>query len=162
MTDQFSSLDYEMMDEALIEARKARDLHEVPVGAVLFSRGKIIARAHNLVESQTDATAHAEMLCVRQAMRALQDWRLLNTTLYTTLEPCAMCAGAILLSRVSRVVWAAVDPKQGAHGSWVNLFEKRHPMHRLEIVGGLREPCAARLMRLFFQKQRKAAWPRKN
>jgi len=162
MTHQFSSLDCQMMKEALIEACKARDLHEVPVGAILASEGKIIARAHNLVESQRDATAHAEMLCMRKAAAAFQSWRLLNTTLYITLEPCVMCAGAILLSRISRVVWGAADPRQGAHGSWIDLFEKKHPMHRLKIVGGLYGLRAAELMRLFFQKQRSVVWRASN
>ncbi len=162
MKRQFSSLDCEMMEEALVEASKAWDRDEVPVGAVIVSNGQIIARAHNLVESQKDATAHAEIMCMRKAAKVLQGWRLVNTTLYSTLEPCAMCAGAIFLFRVARVVWGAADPRQGAHGSWVNLFEKKHPMHQLEITGGLYEGRAGELMRIFFQKQRKKGWQKKH
>ncbi len=158
MVSQFSTSDCEMMEQALFEAKQASDLGEVPVGAVLVLKGEIIARGHNLTESQKDATAHAEMVCIRKGAKIVQDWRLLGTTLYTTLEPCAMCGGAILLSRLSRVVWAAPDCRHGANGSWVNLFEKKHPTHQLKIVGGLYEMRAAELMRLFFKKQRESGW----
>jgi len=110
------------MREALLEAQKAFDLGEVPIGAVLVRNGELIARAHNRVEMDRDATSHAEMLCIRQASASLQNWRLLDTTLYVTIEPCPMCAGAILQSRVKRVVWGAPNPLLGAAGSWVALL----------------------------------------
>ena len=155
MVSQFSTFDCEMMEQALFEAKQASDLGEVPVGAVLVLKEEIIARGHNLTESRKDATAHAEMICMREGAKIMRDWRLLGTTLYTTLEPCVMCGGAILLSRLSRVVWAAPDCRHGSNGSWVNLFEKKHPTHQLKIVGGLYEVRAAELMRLFFKKRRK-------
>ena len=146
--------DKKFMTEALILAKKAFDENEVPVGAVLVSNGVIVARAYNKVEQLCDATAHAELLCIRQLSQELKNWRLLNTTLYTTLEPCAMCAGALLLSRVTRVVWAAPDNRHGACGSWVNLLEKKHPTHTLLVEGGLFEEQAALLMKNFFQRRR--------
>lgn len=143
-----------MMKLALEEAKAAFEKEEVPVGAVLTHGEDILARAHNSMESKGDPTAHAEMLCIRKGADVLGDWRLLDATLYTTLEPCAMCGGAMLLSRLMRVVWAAPDLRHGAHGSWVDLFEKKHPTHQLEIVGGLYQDEAAKLMRLFFKRQR--------
>lgn len=142
------------MKEALKEAKKAFRADEVPVGAVLVHEGKVIARGHNQVELLKDATAHAEMLCITAGAVAFDNWRLLETTLYSTLEPCCMCAGALLLSRVSCLVWGAPDIRQGANGSWVNLFAAPHPCHQAVIrTGVLADECAA-LMREFFQKQR--------
>lgn len=149
-----TSEDQLMMEEALLEAEKAFQVQEVPVGAVLVHKGKIIARAHNLMETTKDPTAHAEVLCIREGSKILGDWRLLDATLYTTLEPCAMCGGAILLSRLKKVVWGAPDLRHGAHGSWVDLFENKHPTHELEIVGGVLEEQSADLMRTFFKQQR--------
>jgi tRNA(adenine34) deaminase len=147
--------DEKFMLEALKQAWKAFKADEVPVGAVLVLKGQVIARGHNQVELLKDATAHAEMLCITSGEMALENWRLAETTLYCTIEPCAMCAGAILLSRIPKLVWGAPDLRHGANGSWVDLFEKRHPMHNPEIVKGiLKEHCAA-LMKDFFQKQRK-------
>lgn len=143
------------MLEALKEAWKAFQAEEVPVGAVLVKDKKVIARGFNQVELLKDATAHAEMLCITAAETALDNWRLTNTTLYCTVEPCSMCAGAVLLSRVQTLVWGAPDLRHGANGSWVNLFEKTHPTHQVEIRKGiLSEPCSA-LLREFFQQQRK-------
>ena len=155
MVNHFSKFDFEMMEEALLEAQKAFDKEEVPVGAVLVLDGAIIARAHNLMETRKDPTAHAEIMCIRKGAAIVQDWRLLGATLYATLEPCVMCSGAMLLARLSRVVWGAPDLRHGAHGSWVDLFEQKHPTHQLEIVGGLHAKRVAELMRLFFKKQRK-------
>jgi tRNA(adenine34) deaminase len=146
--------DIRFMQEALKQARRAFDAAEVPVGAVLVLEGKVIARAYNQVELLQDATAHAEMLCLTAASGALGNWRLLQSTLYTTLEPCSMCAGAIILSRVGRLVWGAPDLRQGAQGSWVDLFDKPHPIHQVSVRGGvLKEECGA-LMREFFRLQR--------
>ncbi len=147
-------LDEQFMREALKEAKKAFALDEVPVGAVLVQNGKIIARGHNQVELLQDATAHAEMLCLTAGAGALENWRLTDTTLYSTLEPCCMCAGALLSARVKRLVWGAPDLRLGANGSWIDLFTKNHPMHTLEITSRILEAESAELMRSFFQKKR--------
>lgn len=142
------------MLEALKEAWKAFTAGEVPVGAVLVHKGSVIARGYNQVEMLQDATAHAEMLCITAGEAALENWRLLNTTLYCTAEPCAMCAGAMLLSRVPTLVWGTPDIRHGANGSWVDLFEKTHPTHTIKIKNGvLQEYCAA-LMKDFFAQRR--------
>lgn len=142
------------MQEALLEAQKAFEKKEVPVGAVLVFEGNIIARAHNLVESKKSALAHAEMLCLQTGAEILGNWRLLETTLYCTLEPCPMCAGAMIHSRIKRLVWGAPDVRCGAHGSWINLLDFPHPIHQIVVTGGvLREACAER-MKLFFKKRR--------
>lgn len=146
--------DERFMLEALKEAWKAYQNEEVPVGAVLVHQGRIIARGHNQVEMLKDATAHAEMLCMSAGEAALENWRLAETVLYCTIEPCSMCAGAMLLTRVPKLVWGAPDLRHGANGSWVDLFEKPHPTHALTIQKGvLQDPCAA-LMRDFFQRRR--------
>jgi len=147
-------LDKRFMQEALKEARKAFKLEEVPVGAVLVYEGKVIARAHNQVETLQDATAHAEMICITMGSSALGNWRLQNAILYCTIEPCAMCAGAMLLSRVQRVVWGARDLRHGANGSWVDLFEKKHPTHSLEITRGICEEECGAILQEFFRKRR--------
>ena len=143
------------MKEALKEAKKAFEKEEVPVGAVLVHSGKIIARGHNQVELLQDATAHAEMLCLTVGAASLENWRLTGTTLYCTLEPCAMCAGAILASRVDRLVWAAPDIRLGANGSWIDLFKIKHPMHSLEITSGVLQEESSFLLKSFFEKTRK-------
>ncbi len=142
------------MREALKEAKKAFERDEVPVGAVLVQNQRIIARGHNQVELLQDATAHAEMVCLSAGAGALGNWRLANTTLYCTLEPCCMCAGALLAARVKRLVWGAPDLRVGANGSWIDLFKNNHPMHTLEITPRVLEAEAADLMRTFFVKQR--------
>ena len=142
------------MKEALKEAKKAYANGEVPVGAVLVFENEIIARGHNQVELLQDATAHAEMLCITSAASSIGNWRLEGTTLYCTLEPCAMCAGALLASRIKRLVWAAPDLRLGANGSWVDLFAKKHPMHAIEVQGRILEEESAVLMRAFFQERR--------
>ncbi|MCO5576046.1 hypothetical protein L7F22_029853 [Adiantum nelumboides] len=110
------------MGEALCEARKAAASGEVPVGAVLVSQGRVVARAYNCVEKENDPTAHAEMICIRNTARRLGGWRLLNSILYVTLEPCPMCAGALLQARVGAVVWGAQNSLLGADGSWVRCY----------------------------------------
>lgn len=149
-----ASDDEKFMLEALKEAWKAYQEGEVPVGAVLVHRGKVIARAHNQVEMLKDATAHAEMLCITVGEAALENWRLADTTLYCTIEPCSMCSGAVLLSRVPTLVWGAPDIRHGANGSWVDLFEKPHPTHTVEIrKGPLQEECSW-MLREFFRSRR--------
>lgn len=149
--------DQRFMREALKEATHAYKLGEVPVGAVLVCGDRVIARGYNQVELLKDATAHAEMICLTAGASALQNWRLLETTLYCTLEPCSMCAGALLLSRVGRLVWGAPDFRHGAGGSWINLFSKPHPTHSLEVKSGILGAEAADLLRRFFQERRRSA-----
>lgn len=154
--------DERFMLEALKLAWKAFQADEVPVGAVLVKDGRVIARGHNQVELLKDATAHAEMLCITAGEAALENWRLADTILYCTIEPCSMCAGAMLLARVPVLVWGAPDIRHGANGSWINLFEKPHPTHTITVRQGiLQEQCAA-LMRDFFQKRRQQNELRKN
>ncbi|MBI2743756.1 MAG: nucleoside deaminase [Chlamydiales bacterium] len=143
------------MKEALKEAEKAFEKGEVPVGAVLVHDGKIIARAHNEVESQRDASAHAEMLCIKRGAHYLKNWRLEGATLYSTLEPCAMCAGALLLSRIETLVWGAKDLRHGADGSFIDLLSRKHPTHEIKVHSGVLQEESAALMRSFFQKRRK-------
>lgn len=149
-----SSDDERFMLEALKQAWKAQQAGEVPVGAVMVCEGRIVARGHNQVEMLKDATAHAEMLCMTAGAAALQQWRLADTILYCTIEPCSMCAGAVLLSRVPTVVWGAPDVRHGANGSWVDLFAKQHPTHSVTVRRGVLEEYAAMLLRDFFQKRR--------
>jgi tRNA(adenine34) deaminase len=146
--------DERFMLEALKQAWKAYCNLEVPVGAVLVKEGKIIARGHNQVEMLGDATAHAEMLCLSSGYGTLENWRLADTTLYCTMEPCAMCAGAMFLSRISRLVWGTKDLRHGANGSWVDLFEKKHPTHTLTITSGVLDSYSAELLTLFFKQRR--------
>lgn len=146
--------DEKFMLEALKEAWKAFNKDEVPVGAVLVHKGRVIARGYNQVEMLKDATAHAEMLCITAGEGSLENWRLADTTLYVTIEPCCMCAGAMLLSRIPTLVWGAPDLRHGANGSWVNLFEKNHPTHTMTVRKGVLEEYAATLLRDFFQKRR--------
>jgi len=150
----FSLNDLKFMGEALLEAQKAFECGEVPVGAVLVLEGQVIARSYNQMESQKDPSAHAELLCIRKGAQVLGDWRLLDTILYTTLEPCLMCAGALLLSRVKRIIWGAPDLRHGANGSFLNVFEAKHPTHEVFIEGGLMEEEAGKLMREFFKRRR--------
>jgi len=148
------STDLIFMREALKNAQKAYDFGEVPIGAILICQEKIIGSAHNQVESLIDATAHAEMLCLRQGAKALNNWRLTGCTLYTTVEPCPMCAGALISSRVDRVVWAAPDVRQGAGGSLISLLGQPHPIHTVEVTSGVLAEEAAELMKRFFQERR--------
>lgn len=135
-------------------ARKAEAADEVPIGAVVVKDGHIIARAWNQVEMLKDATAHAEMLAITQAEAALGDWRLAGCDLYVTKEPCPMCAGAIVLSRVRRVVFGCPDPKGGAAGGWINLLQAPPLNHRCDIAGGVLGEESAALLRQFFGKKR--------
>jgi tRNA(adenine34) deaminase len=126
----------------------------VPIGAVIVHEGEVIAAARNERELRNDPTAHAEMLALREASRHLESWRLLDTVLYVTLEPCAMCSGAIVLARVPRVVYAADDPKAGAAGSVLNVLAEPRLNHRPAVAGGLLAEEAAELLRAFFASRR--------
>ncbi len=143
------------MREALKEAWKAFEEKEVPIGAVIVKKGHIIARGHNQVELLQDATAHAELLCITSAEASVGNWRLTDTVLYSTIEPCIMCAGAVLLSRIPRIVWGAQDIRHGANGSWIDVFAKAHPTHTASIQGGVLEEWCKIPIQLFFQKRRK-------
>lgn len=138
------------MKLAIAEAKKAEELNEVPIGAMLVKDDKIIASAYNLRESKQQSTAHAEILAIDMACERLGTWRLENTTLYVTLEPCPMCAGALVLSRVERVVYGASDPKGGCAGTLMNLLQDKRFNHQAEVVGGvLEEECGALLSDFF-------------
>jgi tRNA(adenine34) deaminase len=142
------------MHEALRQAQKAYDANEVPVGAVVVREGKIIARSSNQVELLKDATAHAEMLALTQAEAAVGDWRLTDCDLYVTKEPCAMCAGALVHTRIRRVIFGCTDPTAGAAGSVMNLLQMPTLNHQCDITSGvLQDECAA-ILQNFFRKRR--------
>jgi len=154
MDERFSSQHNEFMRLALDEAERAPEHGDVPIGAVVVRRGEVLATAHNERELRQDPTAHAEILALQHAARALGSWRVLDATIYVTLEPCAMCAGAIVLARTPRVVFAADDPKAGACGSVLDVLSEPRLNHRPEVVGGvLAQECAA-LLRAFFSARR--------
>jgi tRNA(adenine34) deaminase len=148
--------DEAFMRLAIAEAERALEHDDVPIGAVVVRDGEVIGAGRNERELDQDPTAHAEILALRAAARAVGHWRVLDSTLYVTLEPCAMCAGAIVLARVPRVVFGTVDPKAGAAGSVLDVLGEPRLNHRPEVVGGvLAEPCAA-LLREFFLSRRRA------
>lgn len=146
--------DFQFMQEALKEAKKGFEKGEVPVGAVLVYQNQMIASFYNQVETLIDATAHAEMLCVKKGAEVLGNWRLTGCTLYTTLEPCPMCAGALISARVERVVWGAPDLRQGAGGSLITLLGRDHPIHTVQVTQGILADEASLLMKTFFQGRR--------
>jgi tRNA(adenine34) deaminase len=154
--------DERFMLEALKEAFKAFKAGEVPVGAVLVHSGRVIARGFNQVEMLKDATAHAEMLCITAGEAAIDNWRLTDATLYVTIEPCSMCAGAMFLSRVTNLVWGAPDIRHGANGSFINLFDKVHPTHQVNVKSGILKEYSAKLMRDFFETARALKKTKKN
>src|SRR5213595_2663938 len=144
------------MLEALRQAQKAYAVDEVPVGAVVVREGKIIGRAHNQVELLKDATAHAEMIALTQAEAAVGDWRLTDCDLYVTKEPCVMCAGAVVHTRIRRVIFGCTDPSAGAGGSMMNLLQMPASNHRCEITSGVLESECAAILQDFFRGRRKA------
>ena len=146
--------DQYFMGEALRQAHKASHTEEVPIGAVVVHQGKIIGRAGNQVETLKDATAHAEMLALTQAESAIGDWRLSECDLYVTKEPCPMCAGAIVHTRIRRVIFGCLSPKDGAGGSLMNLLQHPKLNHRCEITSGVRADECAVLLREFFRERR--------
>jgi tRNA(adenine34) deaminase len=139
------------MRYALNEARLAAAAGEVPIGAVLVIDGAVVARAHNRREVWQDPTAHAELIAIREASAHLRAWRLVGSTLYVTMEPCAMCIGAAVLARVERVVFGVRDPKGGACGSVLNISEERRLNHHIEVVGGVLEEESRALLQEFFK-----------
>ncbi|OAS14599.1 tRNA-specific adenosine deaminase [Paenibacillus oryzisoli] len=142
------------MKEAIAEALKAEAIREVPIGAVVVHQGQIIGRGHNLRETTLDPLAHAELIAIKQASEHLQAWRLLDCQLYVTLEPCPMCAGAIVQARVPQVIYGTVDPKAGCAGTLMNLLQEDRFNHRVDVVSGvLQEECSTMLTQ-FFRKLR--------
>jgi tRNA(adenine34) deaminase len=147
---------------ALAEARAAERLGEVPVGAVIVRDEALVATGHNLTHTRQDPSAHAEMVAIRRAAEAIGHWRLLDCTLYVTLEPCAMCAGAIVLARVPRLVFGAVDPKAGMCGSLDNLVQDARLNHRVELRAGVLEAECGDVLRAFFRARRTATRERRS
>ncbi len=143
------------MRQALAEAEEAYRLGEVPIGAVIVQGGQVLARAHNLKETSNDPTAHAEVLALRRAAQAVGNWRLTGCTLYVTVEPCAMCAGAILQARVKNLVYGVIDPKAGAVDSLFNLLTFPGLNHQVHIVAGVLEEECREIMQRFFASLRK-------
>jgi tRNA(adenine34) deaminase len=154
LTPRPADADGAFMRQALALARKAAVLGEVPVGAVVVREGIVLAEAHNLREALNDPTAHAERLAITAAGRSLGTWRLEGCTLYVTLEPCAMCAGAIVLARIPRVVYGAVDPKAGACESLYRLLSDPRLNHRAEITTGVLAEECGEILKQFFQERR--------
>lgn len=150
-----NDIDIKFMKEALKEARKAAEKGEVPIGAVIVKDGKIIGRGHNLRESTNDPTAHAEIIAIRKASKKLNNWRLSGCTLYVTVEPCIMCAGAIVLARIDKLVYGTDDPKAGAVKSLYKAVSDKRLNHRVKEVksGVLKEECQE-LLRIFFSNLR--------
>lgn len=146
--------DRRWMRAALDEAERALAYGDVPVGAVAVHQGEIIGRGHNRREADQDPTAHAEMIALRQAAAAIGHWRLEGVTLYCTLEPCAMCAGAMVLARLPRLVYAATDPKAGAAGSIIDITRHHRLNHRLQVEHGIFAEEAAQQIRAFFRQLR--------
>ncbi len=147
--------DQEFMGEALAEADKAARIGEVPIGAVIVYEEKIIARAHNLKETTGDPTAHAEILALRTAAQLRQGWRLSGATLYTTLEPCPMCAGAMVMARIGRLVYGAKDPKAGSAGTLMNIVQDERFNHKVEITSGVLATECGNILKEFFRERRR-------
>jgi tRNA(adenine34) deaminase len=152
--------DESFMREAMAEAARAAAIGDIPVGAVAVYRGEVVARAHNQKESQRDPTAHAELLVIRETARVLGGWRLSDVTIYCTLEPCPMCAGAMLQARLARLVYAVDDPKAGAAGSVVDLLRDSRFNHVVDVRSGVLQAEVAALMSEFFTALRAGNVPR--
>jgi len=151
-----SDIDQHFMQLAIHHAALAPTAGEVPIAALLVHDGNILASAHNLRETLQDPTAHAEMIVIRQAAEQLRTWRLTETTLYVTLEPCPMCAGAIVQSRIPRLIFGAWDPKAGACGSIFDITSERRLNHRVDVTGGILEQESQTLLQNFFRAKRDA------
>jgi tRNA(adenine34) deaminase len=146
--------DYGWMGVALKEAQKAYEKGEVPVGAIIVKEGRIIGRGHNLKETLQDPTAHAEMLAIRDAAANEGSWRILDAVMYVTLEPCSMCAGAIVLARICSLVIGTKDPKTGACGSIMDIVRDKRLNHRVDVKFGVREEECASILARFFKELR--------
>ena len=154
MAPAFFPRDELFMRQAIREARRALEHDDVPVGALIVAGGEVVGAGHNERELRQDPTAHAEVLALRAAARRLGSWRVLDSVLYVTLEPCAMCAGAIVLGRVARVVYGTADPKAGAAGSVIDVLGEPRFNHRPDVAGGLlADECAALLLDFFSSRR---------
>ena len=149
-------MEEKFMREALKEAKKAYDKLEVPVGCVIVKDGKIIARGHNLKETKQDTTKHAEMIAIQKASKKLNSWRLIDCEMYVTLEPCSMCAGAIIQSRIKKIYIGTLDEKTGAVGSILNLLEDYTFNHKVEVETGILKTDCENILKEFFKELRKA------
>jgi tRNA(adenine34) deaminase len=154
MSERFFPRDDYFMRLALREAERAPAHEDVPIGTVVVCEGELVAAAHNERELRQDPTAHAEVLALREAARVLGSWRVLDATVYVTLEPCAMCAGAIVLARVARLVFGAADPKAGAAGSVLDVLGEARLNHRPQVAGGLLAADCGELLSTFFAARR--------
>ncbi|MGI8863682.1 MAG: tRNA adenosine(34) deaminase TadA [Solirubrobacteraceae bacterium] len=154
MTPHFFPRDEYFMRLALREAERALEHDDVPIGAVIVKDGELVGSGHNERELRSDPTAHAEMIALREAARTLSSWRILESVVYVTLEPCAMCAGAIVLARLPRVVFGAWDPKAGAAGSVLDVLAQPELNHRPQVQGGLLAEECGDLLRAFFADRR--------
>ncbi len=154
MPDNIKDIDLILMKEALNEAKTAYFCQEVPVGAVIVYQGKIIARAYNRKEELQDPTAHAEILAIRQATKYLRSWHLEDTTLYVTLEPCPMCAYAMLQARINKLIFGTPDLKVGAAGSIINIVQDKRFNHQIEVVGGVLKKECSLILQKFFKERR--------
>jgi len=163
--DRMTKNDHHWMGKAIAQARRAEAIGEVPIGAVIVKDGAVIARGHNLRESNQDPAAHAEMIAIRKAARKLSSWRLTGATLYVTLEPCTMCMGAVILSRLDRVVFGSYDPKGGAAGSLFDFSNDSRLNHSVVLTPGVRGEETSAMLSSFFatlrakKKQDKAIPP---
>lgn len=149
-----NSHDEPFMLLALEEAKKAAEIGEVPIGAVIVRNGEVIGKGHNLRETTKDPTAHAEMIAIKEASKHLGGWRLLDSALYVTLEPCPMCAGAIVQSRIDRVVFGVSDPKAGCAGTLMNLLQEDRFNHRVEVTSGVLAESCSGILKDFFRQLR--------
>jgi tRNA(adenine34) deaminase len=154
MTTEAQPQDITFIRAALDEAAKAIAIGEVPIAALIVQQDKILSQSHNYRETWQDPTAHAEVIVIREAAKSLGSWRLNETTLYVTVEPCAMCLGAIILARIPRLVFGAYDPKAGACGSVLDFTKEARLNHRIEVVGGLLENESQALIQQFFKQLR--------
>ena len=154
MPGRFFPRDEYFMQMAIRDAQTALEHGDVPIGAVVVCDGEVVGEGHNERELRQDPTAHAEVIALREAARTLGSWRILDSVLYVTLEPCAMCAGAIVLARVPRVVFGCTDPKAGAAGSVLDILAEPRLNHRPEVAGGLLAPECAALLQDFFSSRR--------
>jgi tRNA(adenine34) deaminase len=154
MSTHFFPRDEYFMRLALREAARAPEHDDVPIGAIVVRQGEVVGTGHNEREIRSDPTAHAEMIALREAARAIGSWRVLDAVMYVSLEPCAMCAGAIILARVPRVVFGATDPKAGAAGSIFNILDEPKLNHRPTVASGLLAEESGELLRAFFASRR--------
>jgi tRNA(adenine34) deaminase len=149
-----TEIDIAMMERAIVLASKAAAMDEVPVGAVVYRRDRIIAEAHNLREKSSDPVAHAELLAISRAGRALGEWRLSDCSMAVTLEPCPMCAGAMVNARLGRVIYGATDPKAGACHTLFRIPTDKRLNHEVQVIGGVLADRCAKLLKDFFQRKR--------